>query len=78
MWYYFVQVCEEMKEKQNNFLNQTRSCNGGMGENVFILRVVKVDLKDVKWFSVGHTVNDNSKIRISSTLPSSVELYNLG
>lgn len=65
-----------MKEKQKNFLNQilTRSCNGGMGKNVFILRVRKLDRKDVKWFSLGHTVNDNSKIRILSTLTSSVEL----
>lgn len=63
-----------MKEKQKNFLNQTRSCNGGMGKNVFILRVRKLDPKDVKWFSLGHTVNDNSKIRILSTLTSSVEL----
>lgn len=44
----FVQVREKMEAKPKNCLNQTRSCNGEMGENGFILRVRKPDPKDGK------------------------------
>lgn len=40
-----MQVHEEMEQKCNTFLNQTRSCDGVMGEKVFILRVRKPDTK---------------------------------
>lgn len=36
-----MQVHEEVEEKRKTFLNQTRSCDGAMGEKVFILRVRK-------------------------------------
>lgn len=41
----FVKVHEEVEEKCKTFLNQTRSCDGAMGEKVFILRVRKPDTK---------------------------------
>lgn len=40
-----MKVHEEVEEKCKTFLNQTRSCDGAMGEKVFILRVRKPDTK---------------------------------
>ena len=73
-----VQVHEEMEEKPKNCLNQTRSCNVGWVKMSSFLRVRKPDHKDVKRFSLGHTVNDKCKIRVLGTPSSGVELYSLG